>query len=205
MAFSACNYWIFLTVTALWLSGCRHPVTDTEGYNAWLNEPENGCIQTRRVAGATLTVKYQPDHYIRMKDSVEGSRPAYRDSLGSTLVFLLSVLPQPNDPRQSLQAASQAEGRDYIEERMTANFFMSEHISAHAMGGLYKPVLAIVENVYELSPAQNFLIIFSDTAFLRMEPQESFVFLYEDPLGVYGKLQFPFRAADLIRAENIAL
>jgi len=200
---------LFIVVLFLSLSSCQK-IDDVQSFNEWLNAPENGCVVNKKIGGVKLTVKFQPSGYIILKDfgkeSLNNAR--YRDSVKRkqrlATTFLLEIEPDNNVEKAGQKSSVMYEGvedyRDYTERTITTNFFMDSHIRMFFEEQEYQPLIAVTENMYELSDTKRFLIAF-DVGTLKKGVDYDFV--YDDPFFGIGKVQFSFSGTDLVEAENV--
>lgn len=152
-------------------SGCQEnmqTIDKADDFYRWLNNPANGLLKTRYIAGIRLTVKHLPAQYLayrELKDE-EAVTASYKDSVlalyKNNLTFLLTIAP---DERKLPDVDIMSLGiRDYNEFKARAarmNFGMKEYVSLKIAARKYQPVLSTLENVYGLSKHRNIYIVFN--------------------------------------------
>lgn len=195
---------LFFISSIIW--SCQK-IDNVQQFNNWLNDPAHGCIQSKRIAGAAISVKYQPPKYLLLKDSREGGLTrASLDSIAKskTLTFLLQIGPDEhlNEEKQAgpIRYDGASDMQDYAERVTEANFFMNEHIGLYIGSKYYRPALVIADNVYELTRTLKFMIVFSIADAVK---SNEYLVVYDDPFFGMGKVQFPFSAAKLSDANRL--
>ncbi len=206
----------FITHLALGLllfcSACK-TIESTEEFNRWLNNPKNGCVSSKRVAGIELTIKYQPSNYLLLKEldaqelnnkSLSGAASLARND--SIITFLMTLAPdKPAEDKSpgSVMYHGVKSMPEYSDRVLTTNFFMDQHIRLYVDGNEYLPLMAIMDNVYELSDKRQFIVVFSadDILFKGRE----YLFVYQDPFFQMGDVQLSFDGKKLENARNVAV
>lgn len=203
---------LILTGSIFAIAGCSH-ISNLDDYNAWLNDPDNGCIKTQNVAGVKVTVKYQPSTYLALKDISmldKDQRVQQRDSLkarhskGLTFLMTIATDTQAAERRTAGVMYSDVQNYgDYTQRVLATNFFMQQYVSLYKDGVKHPASLAIMENVYELSDKRNFVIVFADDK--NLGNGKEYIFVYDDPFFQVGKLQFAFDSKDMKAARDIRI
>lgn len=201
-----------ISLLACMLLSCTR-IENKEDYNNWLNKTRNSCIKEHTINGVNISVKYLPPAYLALKDySQNGSlRTVHlRDSLLSKyngmLTFMMTIGPDKSLAKEH-QMSMMDEGiqnySEYVQRVLSANFFMDQHIQLYVDDSAYKPVLAIVENAYELSGSRNFVVAFTSQTAQELLKGKNYLFVYKDPFFNIGDVQFNFSGTDLKAARNL--
>jgi hypothetical protein len=205
-----------IAVMAIVFYGTGHSsVKNISEFNAWLNKEKHGCIKEREINGVRVTVKYQPPNYQVLKE-LESNSDSYR-ALGRKsgslkmkqqrlITFLMSISPAESMEKKKGVMYEGVEGYgDYVQRVMATNFYMDHYLKLYIDGVSYEPVLSTVENVYELSQARNFVVVFAVDSVNKLKKGDDFLFVYDDPFFNMGKLQFDFSGDRLRNAGAIKI
>jgi hypothetical protein len=205
-------YLITLFAVILMATGCRHTMNNLTTLNKWLNNPSNGCIKTRSIAGVKITAKYLPPAYAILKHTEKyssASRERIIDSLSansdSTYTFLMTLSPDKAEEDNSSVAFKNTINMDEYAKRLLAmNFSMDNCTSLIIDNKKYAPVISIVENTYEMSNSRNFLIVFLPDRSSIGKGKEC-LFFYNDPFFDMGNVQLSFSMADIRKSQTIPI
>ncbi|RYD54593.1 MAG: hypothetical protein EOP56_18890 [Sphingobacteriales bacterium] len=204
----------FFCFFALSIGSCSNSIKTIDEYNAWLNESRNGCIKTKTIAGINVDVKYQPPSYVVLKQlsARKGMSEASRDSImavqNKLLTFLITIGPDKNLAKEKRAGSVMYEGisnqGEYNERVLQMNFFMEQYVRLYIDGKEQQPVLALVENLYELSDSRTFVLVFAPlTANENLLKGKEYLFEYDDPFFNLGKVQMNFAGEKLLLAREI--
>jgi hypothetical protein len=199
----------------LLFAGCTR-IKSVNEFNKWLGEEKRGCTLNKRIGGVSITVQYKPPAYAVLKDIELMKRNAKGklwDSLMTTqeklVTFIMTIEPDKEVEKAKQASSIMYEGvtdRDqYADRVVTTNFFMDQHVKLYIGSKVYKPVMAVVENLYELSDVRNFNIVFAPDKFEKGNWNNDYLFVYEDPFFGIGNVQFNFLKANLRSAENVSI
>ncbi|MES2730610.1 MAG: hypothetical protein V4714_02640 [Bacteroidota bacterium] len=190
--------WIAMLATML---ACKPEIrTEAELYQ-WINDPENGFVQTRKVNDLSITVKYLPAAFLAYKEGRNMPRATQkeRDSLlnyySHSRTFLMTIKPE---------VASGASGdviyqgignyQEYQQRVMQLNFHLGEYLSLHAGKQLFVPSLSTMENTYGVTELRNFYLVFSDTdAHTSLLTENELDFTFQDEIFNTGISHFVFQ------------
>lgn len=204
----------FIFILCLGTVGCSSGIKTLDEYNKWLNEKDNGCIKTKTISGISVDVKYQPPSYVVLKqlNTRKGIKVQSKDSLltiqNKLLTFLITLGPDKelskNKKAGSVMYEGLADQAEYNDRVLRMNFFMEQYISLYIDGAKKQPVLALVENLYELSDSRTFVLVFSPESINDdLLKGKEYVFEYDDPFFNLGKVQMTFSGDQLASARDI--
>lgn len=203
-----------LAVLLLVNAGCNTSVTNIANFNEWLNDPKNGCIVSKTIAGIDVTVKYLPPAYgaLRALERANDGRSGIDTVMSEqnkTTTFLMSLGVNKEIQEERGKSSIMYEGvedhKAFEERLLSMNFFMERYCSLYVDGIAHQAVIATTENLYELSDSRNFMIIFVSDKSENITDGRECTFIYEDPFFKMGKVQFNFSGESLAKARNIKI
>lgn len=183
------------------LGGCgKRTTNDVAEYLAWANDPGNGVVQTKRVAGLNISVRYlSPEYraYLELRsggkragESVDSLIGLYEHSLG----FMMTISAPENEGDVMMRNISSYS--DYAERITTMNFDMSSFITLVADGRTYRPILATLDN--GISPSRTVIVVFADEeGGHRLVTSESLDLIFSDTIFETGVDHFLFDGRDI--------
>jgi hypothetical protein len=187
--------------------GCTHSLKTQGEYMKWLNDPANGVVKTKHIGGFDLKVKFLPPSYLLHQDiskNIAGITPKKKDSLLNvyqhSLTFIMTLGPDAADSNTtSIMYAGVKTYKDYVQRDLILNFDFKEFVHIEVGDKKYKPVLAIMENSYELGLKRNIIIAFvpDDKNDNVLFTASDIDFIYDDELFELGLNHFLFRQKDL--------
>lgn len=205
-------------------SGCTNKknFTSESDYLKWLGSEESRLGKIASVNGFTIKVKYMPPEYLAWLEMKPGAGagaagnpdgdPAiflktverYRQSL----TFLLTFEPdETKRPGRDVMLHNVSDYNDYKERFMELNFNIENSVSLHAGNAVYLPVLSSLENIYQLVPGRNMLLVFAppskeDAAFYSSTELDV---VLEDGIFGTGIHHFVFNRNDFKFASGLHL
>lgn len=211
-------FYISFLVAAISLSSCNTAISSIEEFNEWLNDDGNGCIAKKNLAGIRMTLKYIPDKYLDLQNKKRKSWNEKKHNNGDTSLlqsnvsgynFLMTIGPDKEVEQKYQASGVMFEGihsyQEYTERLLTMNFFMDQYLKLYVDGVGIMPKLVIAENVYELSDARNFNIVFEKNDTSTKDVDEEITLVYSDPYFGMGNVQFSFSKKALENADNLEL
>lgn len=201
-------------IALIFLCSCKTRITSVEEFNKWLNNDSHGCVKERQIERIRLSVKYQPTSYLVLKELENHKNDKMNiDSLlkdkNAGLTFIMTLGTSQNDDNERRPASIMYEAigsyKEYAQRVLEMNFSMEQYIKLYIDGKEFKPVLAFVENVYELSDNRNFVVVFATKNNNELIKGKDYLFVYDDPYFKIGKIQFDFNGSDLEQARNITI
>lgn len=190
------------------LTSCKFRPSELDTYKeykTWLTDPENGLSKTKYVNGLKLTVKYLPTDYLVYQDLqgegdikvVDSLRNRYKQSH----TFLLNIAPDARDKEMpqgaSVMTRDIKDMEDYKLRSLIMNFDMQHYISIKNGELEFVPVLAEMENTYDLTKDRTIYLVFSDNAKGDLLMGETLDFIFEDEIFATGLNHFKFDAEDI--------
>lgn len=174
-------------------------------YKTWMVDPENGLSKTKYVNGLKLTVKYLPTDYLVYQDLQGNSDINIVDSLRSRYsqshTFLLNIAPDARDKDMpqgaSVMTRDIKDMEDYKLRSLIMNFDMQHYVSIKNGDLEFVPVLAEMENTYDLTKDRTIYLVFSDKANGDLLKGETLDFIFEDEIFATGLNHFKFDAEDI--------
>lgn len=192
---------------------CSNRITSLDSYNEWLNDNSHGCLQSKTIAGVNIEVKYQPPSYVVSKQlKAHQKEVGVKDSLlniqNKLITFLVTLSPDKRVDKSKQVSSLMYEGvtdqAAFNKRVMEMNFFMEQYISLYIDGAEKHPVLAIVENLYELSDSRTFVVVFApDSKAEDLLKGKEYLFVYDDPFYKMGKVQLHFSGNQLKHARAL--
>lgn len=193
-------YCIFFIGLSSLFSCKKREVNSVEEYSKWINEPENGLIQTKRIKGLKVSVKYLPNEYLVYKETIgNDNTETYKDSLKkeykNSLTFLMIIAPdEEKGNKNDIMTEGINNYQEYSERLLALNFQLDKNISLRSGTIELKPVLSALENTYGLSKSRNILFVFAanEEQKGKMNDSETIDFVYIDELFSLGIMHFDF-------------
>jgi len=206
-----------ITIFSLSFISWKHNrIRNFDQFTNWLNESEHKCVLAKNIAGTSISVKFQPPLYVVLKDCKEkialsdnkkhliDSLVAYQDKM---ITFLVTISPDKNIPQEKQSTSILSEGvsdqKDFVQRVLSTNFLMEQYMSLYIGNNKYKPLLCIMENLYELSDSRTFVVVFAPEHAEGMNNNQGYIFEYEDPYFGMGKVQFDFIGKSISAAKDI--
>lgn len=138
---------------------CKQELNDAPSYARYLNNPQKGLIQSRRVDGIVFSLQYLPHAYLALKeagsdrDKIKGLLHEYKGNL----TFLMKISIGAKDKWPFVQEFSQ---------RLEMMRFEIKALFRLKIGGKrYSPVLCSVENSLSLARSAYLTIVFDGGTF----------------------------------------
>ena len=187
--------------------GCAHSVRTQGEYMKWLNDPSNGIVKTKHIGGFDIKVKFLPPSFLLNQDvskNISGITPKEKDSLLNiythSLTFMMTLGPDEADSNTiSIMYAGVKTYKDYVQRDLILNFDFKEFVHIEVGDKKYIPVLAIMENSYELGLKRNIIIAFvpDDKNDNTLFTADDIDFIYDDELFDLGLNHFLFKQKNL--------
>jgi hypothetical protein len=161
-------------VVILMAAACKPRIRSEAEFYRWINDPENGLVQSKKANDLSITVKYLPAAFLAYKEwrNIPGAGNKQMDSLLNyyqrSRTFLMTIKPCATQP----DAAARTSGdviykgignyQEYQQRVMQLNFNLGEFLELHAGKQVFKPTLSTMENTYGVTEQRNFYLVFSD-------------------------------------------
>jgi hypothetical protein len=164
------NLGLMLVLLLFQQCGRDKEIRDVGEYIKWINDPENGLVQSKYIEGVKLKARFLPAEYLAYKE-MEGFQKKTeetRDSLIScyskskTFLLTIGVDDRKKKAEGDIMYKGVTEYDEYRTRSYTMNFDMEEYIKLKAGDQTFRPVLSTMENVYSLSSDRNIYLVFSD-------------------------------------------
>lgn len=188
-------------------SACQKRTVPLQDYVAWLHDPDHGTVQSKRVGGLQISVKYVPPEYSVYRQIREDPALALqRDSLiaeqQKSMTFLLSLAPDSTiGARGNITMRGISSYQEFAERVMLFNFHMDEYLRLGVGSKRYEPVLTSLDNTYGLNKSTLFTVVYPSPKNSKVsDRQEDITFTWNDMIFSTGIHHFVFRKEDL---ENI--
>jgi hypothetical protein len=161
---------LFLLIISLSSCSGKKTISDPNEFMKWMNDPENGLVQTKYVSNVKINVKNLPSAYmayLEMKN-LQGQSEQKRDSLiayySQSKTFLLTISPDERVKGNSgdIMYRDVTGFEEYKDRSHVMNFEFGDYIDLITDNEKYKPVLSNLENVYGLSSGRKIILVFAE-------------------------------------------
>jgi len=195
---------LFVVLSCMGCTGKK--VYSVEEYSKWINDPENGLTNTRRIKGLKITVKHLPVEYLIYKEQKENNNSSnqFADSLkkayNNSLTFLMMIAPdEEKGNKNDVMLEGITNYQEYTQRLLAMNFALDKSIRLQSGKVQLKPVLSALENTYGLSKSRNIVFVFAPTAKEKQEINHSgeLDFIYTDELFQLGIMHFNFNTKNI--------
>ncbi len=190
---------VIILLMFLLLSGCNKKIEDTSSLLEYINDADNGLLKTKSVNNLEIEVKFLPKQYIEKKEfqiSDDETKKSFADS--EYIVFLLSIKPK-DDQNNSVIYDGLTDYQEYKSRVYDMNFSIEEQIYLKAENQQSKPIFSFFENIYNLKPGIDVLLVFSpvEESQKNMFSSDILEFVYEDEEFGLGINHFYFNREDI--------
>jgi len=198
------NLFIGLLLALCGLPACR-PGTKTEAaFYAWLHDPGNGLVQTRRIGDLHISVKYLPAELLAYRELKGGAPPGRADSLRNRYrrshAFLLTLKPVGYDSGGDVMYRGVGSYAAYKRRVMDLNFNLDRYVSLRDGEKEVKPLLYTLENTYGATEGRSLYLVFENAA----AGGSALDFVFSDEILGTGISHFRFCKSDLENVPSIA-
>ena len=165
---------LILSLVFTGLGACSpRSLSETDFYR-WLNDSDNGLVQTRKVNRVEVTVKYLPagllayKEWKRLPGAGQGDLDSLRNLYGHSHAFLLTLKPdkEGSAPQSQLPEDVLYRGVDsyqaYQQRIRQLNFGMADCVELRTDKGVFKPVLHTLENTYGVVGHRSIYLVFTE-------------------------------------------
>jgi len=194
---------LFLAIIALFFLSCSKTAFDSaEEFYKWVNDKDNGYVKVQESNGFRLEVKCLPADYLAYLEVQKGEE-SYSESdviglqkeFGSSKTFVLTI--EHEDKAVDPTYYNVMDMPEYKERIRKLNFNMKEHIYIKTDDGSeIAPVLATMENVYQLTNKKTLYLVFPNTN-NQLNKSEMLDLVFEDTFLKTGINHFQFLNKDL--------
>jgi len=192
---------LFLSLSALVFS-CKEEIRTEAQLHKWINNPENGLLQSKTVGGIKITAKYLPAQYLAFMEIKDITKPTskQKDSILSqyskSLTFLLNI--SPANQSLDIMKAGVANMEEFKERVAEMNFGISEYISLKTEKDEFSPTLLNLENVYGLKDDRNIYLVFANqTKGQNIFSSSNYDLTFQDNIFNSGISHFIFKKKDI--------
>lgn len=207
---------ILLSLTVA-LSACEKSYKSTAEFNDYLNDSQNGCFKFKSIGKVNIAVKYMPFSYLvlkNLKGNIETSSTPNNVRIDSLLdvqknflTFIMTITPRAAKGHNRDVVPVMYDGVEdeagFTERVFSMNFSLEKYVKLYSNDEYTEPIVAFVENVYELSDGRNFFIMFPRTGLDSLSEVGEVSFVFKDPYFNTGTLQFHFNKVDILKANGL--
>ncbi|MBS1773968.1 MAG: hypothetical protein JST82_14010 [Bacteroidetes bacterium] len=196
-------------VTIFLLQGCRPSIHSIADFNRFLNDPGNGCVKTKSIAGINISVKYLPASYAVLKSQESNVTGSVIASNKDVVTFLMTINIAKEQLDKEKHLSVMYSGLDnmseYAERQLSMNFSMERQLHLIIGNKQIDAVSCIAENLYELSSGKTFVVTFATPGLKNDLGSEMCIFEYNDPFFSMGRMKFIFDGSTLEKIEELKL
>lgn len=207
MYFLLNRFFVLALLLCCW--GCQSRQVDSlAAYTSYLNQADNGLLQSIQKGGVKLSVKYLPAPYLAFREmSQAGIVSQVRlDSLqvgyNATYTFQLDLEATNGADLQALLHQRSSSPAQISQNLYRVHHQMDELVSLQLADTLLRPVLFNLENAPGMNQKMSFTFVF-----VRPTPAipQALRFVLEDPIFLTGHSELVFEAHSLNELPNIHL
>lgn len=187
----------------LWSAGCtaERPAAPS-AYLEWINDPDNGLIQTDSAAGTTYALRYLPTAFLVARDCTgtglsRADSAAFRARYEGCLYFVLTIRETPKRTAHGGSSPPGTAGERQAGDDVRAWFAM------HGGRSTVAPIAAWNEEVGADDGERRVMVVFPRTEALEAAGTGELVVVYAADTAGHGAVRFRFRAADIVRQPTI--
>ena len=189
--------------------GCKNKNENFENYLKYLNEPENGLMKERSIAGVKFTVKYLPPDYLihhelKFREEVVDSSilMQLKNKYANSLIFLLIISPAQNE-KFDVTKVGVSNYKEFDQRIMELSFGMQENLQLEFKEHNIQASIAQLERVYALKKGRHINIAFDKSDLLKQHLiNEDIYLIYHDRIFQTGINKFHFKSSDLNRIPD---
>lgn len=176
-------------------------VSNMTEYKAFCNDPDNGLVKSKTVAGIKMTIKYMAPDFLAYRELGDAKNQQKLDSLtnyySQSKTFLINL--DLEEGSGELLTSTSPDFEAYTEKFKRLNFEMESMVSIQTDLEEYHPVLSQVSNTYGLKQGTSVLVVFvpnsdEDKSFYEAE---TFDFILQENLFNLGINHFSFEGDQL--------
>ncbi len=196
----------FFCVVLVVLFGCQQKINSPTEFFEWLNNPKNGLIQSKKVDGMEITVKYLPPEYLSMKE-LKGKYEADKASklkaqYEKSLAFLITF--KPIDKQDGdIMFRNIRDKQDYDQRLMSLSFGMEKYISIKIKGTNYPPILSTLEQTYSTTKHRSVYLVFGGENLGNIKKEKEWDIVFEDTIFETGIHHFEFNRDNLLNLPKL--
>ncbi len=160
------NLLLLIVCTLLYVSCATRINTQAELFH-WLHDADHGFVKSKQVGDYKLTAKYLPPDvlaYLEWRHDNEFDQERI-DSLirmhSNSVTILFTIEPREMNWQRDVMTDGVANYEAYRDRMMQLNFNVSEYFRLETAEASYIPVLANMENLYNLSGQRTLYLVFT--------------------------------------------
>lgn len=183
--------------------GCNPKyMEDPKSYIAFLNDPKNGLVKEKTIAGIKFKLRYIPTGltaYNQLKNlqASEMIKDSIKKSYDNSLTFILNIGPA-DDEKFDITRVDISNYRQFADRIEQLSFQTQEYISLSCGDSLYKPSITKIENINAPENGRNFIVVFdSEKNTAKDLRKHDLCFIYKDEMFSTGVNKFMFTASDI--------
>ncbi|PBQ30228.1 hypothetical protein CNR22_00125 [Sphingobacteriaceae bacterium] len=203
MKFHGVTKFFICSLLGICMSSCKSVIKDPKLYYSYLENPANGLVKEKTVAGIKLKVKYLPLDYLafnsldKKKFLTQAAKDSVMKAFDNSLTFILNIGPSQNESFDVTRVGIDNYG-EFAERVERMSFQAQEWITIKIGEKIFRPVLARMENLNALEKSRNFIIVFNSKEIMEEEGvNDQMCFIYNDELFDIGTNKFVFQMNDI--------
>lgn len=180
----------------LLLEACTPSSLELNDYLAYISNPKNGLVQSRKINALAFKVKYLPIDYLVYQivgdkpytlESIDKERSNYKGSFN----LLMQISPNEEEVSFDVMTETVASIQEFKQHSFTMNFELKDYMELHIGEQKLKPILVELENTYGLTKHRNVNIVFALDG-LEIDSYSTIDFVFRDEVFKTGIHHFVF-------------
>lgn len=200
------NRFYSLVLICLVSMACNKSKLSPEEYVKWIDSDKNGLVKTKEINGYQITSKLVPAEYIAVKETYAENKkfdaPTYNKKvkeLGSQYYIYMQL--KPLNGNKSALRNDIGSADDYYYRIEYFNFMSEKDVYLVANTDTLKCALSNFENNYEITPFNNWQLVFEKPA----KPlKEDLKFVWDDQALGIGRVRFSYDIDDINNIPTIS-
>lgn len=179
------------------MGGCNAVPDDFGSYRQWFADRSNGFVKDKTIDGLHFAVQFRPLDLMMLSELEEGKRytvdelQSIRQEYAGSRYFMLEIGMDEQDGSDPLKR-NHADYDTYKQRLSTLSFGMEQRAKLVVAGDTLFPILAHMEQGYELGHRQRILIAFP----AQTNHADAMTFIFEDDVFHTYQQKFTFRIDD---------
>lgn len=186
-----------ITSIILGLSACSPSSLELADYLAYINNSDNGLVQTKKINALAFKVKYLPIDYLVYRslgeDTIHSQKIIEREhsNYEGSLNFILQIGPNEEEVSFDVMTETVASIQEFKKHSFTMNFELKDYIELRLGEQKIEPILVELENTYGLTQHRNVNIVFAIDNPI-MDSYSTIDFVFSDEIFKTGIHHFVF-------------